>query len=234
MKSYGEKNIGNIRLNNDDSFYLNDEYSLYIVADGMGGSHGGSLASRTAVEEFSKILKSSNDFNNLIASKIFDNIKQRYLDFIKEDENLSKMGTTIVCCKKINDRFKCLSIGDSRAYHIKNGKIYQLTQDHRYVNVLYDSGMIKKSEINTHPKRNILTKAVSIHDNYDSDIFEVELKNKEYLLLCTDGLTDCVKNSNILSCFEESKTTKEIGRKLVELALDEGGRDNITVVVVKG
>ena len=143
------------------------------------------------------------------------------------------MGTTLICALSQGRRFSFLHIGDSRAYHIEDGTISQLTEDHTLVNILYKSGVIDKEELSSHPKRSVLMKAISLYGDNEADVFSAELSENDYLLLCSDGLTDQLSNREILEVFDKELEPEKIGKELVRLALESGGRDNIAVVVVK-
>lgn len=234
MRSYGITNIGKVRLKNDDSFYCSDgKKGLYIVADGMGGYKGGELASRIAVATAVEELREVDEITQEVSKNLVSKIRERLEVEIEKNSNLEDMGTTLICALSQGRSFSCLHIGDSRAYHILDGRIKQLTEDHTLVNILYKSGVLAKDEMSKHPKRSMLMKAISLYGDNEADVFKFDLEEGEYLLLCSDGLTDQLTNQEILQVFKSENEPESIGKELVHLALESGGRDNIAVVVVK-
>lgn len=234
MKSYGITNIGKVRLKNDDSFYCSDgKKGLYIVADGMGGYKGGEMASRIAVSTAVDELKEKDVITEEVADRLIERIKERMKEAVQENYTLRDMGSTLICALSQGKDFSCMHIGDSRAYHIDGKRIHQLTEDHTLVNILYNSGVLEKEELRHHPKRNVLMKVISLQGESQSDVFRFRLEEGEYLLLCSDGLTDQLTNQEILEVFNQLSDPEELGKELVKRALETGGRDNIAVVVVK-
>lgn len=234
MKSYGITNIGKVRLKNDDSFYCSDgKKGLYIVADGMGGYKGGELASNIAVATAVEELKDVDFITSEIATSLVEKIRSRLKVEAEKNPSLRDMGTTLICALSQERKFSCLHIGDSRAYHIRDKRIQQLTEDHTLVNILYKSGVLEKEELSKHPKRSVLMRAISLLGDSNADLFYFNLEEGEHLLLCSDGLTDQLTNQEILDVFKKESEPEKIGKELVRLALESGGRDNIAVVVVK-
>lgn len=235
MKSFGATNIGKVRFKNDDSFYVLDgKKGIYIVADGMGGYKGGQLASKIAVSSAVETLREHTVIDEEVAAKVVENVQLRLHDEIEHNDSLRDMGTTITACLSMGNSLTCLHIGDSRAYQIKQGHIYQLTEDHTLVNVLYKNGVIKKEEMRRHPKRNVLMRSLSAEERVVADLFSVHMDEGDYLLLCSDGLTDPLTKEMILDIFNTYDDPKSIGEELVKQALHYGGSDNIAVVVIKG
>lgn len=235
MKSYGQTHIGNVRLKNDDSFYCSDgKRGIYIVADGMGGYRGGQLASRLAVSKSVEVLQEKQEINAEVARELLARVREGMQEEIRQNRELRDMGTTLICCLSLGNDLSCLHVGDSRAYLITAGHIKQLTEDHTLVNILYKNGIINKEAMRTHPKRNILMKSVSATDPVEADLFRVRLEPGDYLLLCSDGLTDSLAPAAILPFFEDKPQPEDVGPRLVEEALAKGGSDNIVVVIIKG
>lgn len=235
MKSFGATNIGKVRFKNDDSFYVLDgKKGIYIVADGMGGYKGGQLASKIAVRSAVETLKNYSVIDEDVAKKVVDDVQEKLRHEIEQNQSLQDMGTTITACLSSGNSLSCLHIGDSRAYQIKSGHIYQLTEDHTLVNVLYKNGVIKKEDMRRHPKRNVLMRSLGANDTVVADLFSVHMDEGDYLLLCSDGLTDPLTKEMILEIFQQHDDPKIIGEALVADALRLGGSDNIAVVVIKG
>ncbi|WP_459128726.1 Stp1/IreP family PP2C-type Ser/Thr phosphatase [Guggenheimella bovis] len=235
MKSFGLTNIGNYRLKNDDSFFVSDGLiGIYIVADGMGGYKGGEIASKLAVSTSVQILNEKNHLDQEVGNEIIREIQAKFQREINKNRSLKDMGTTLICCYAVKNHLSFMHVGDSRAYHITNDEIRQLTEDHTLVNVLYKSGMIKKEELKNHPQKNVLMKTINAFDVYDADYFELELLKDEFILLCSDGLTDMIQTDDMKGFFDASYQAEEIAKNLVERAIQNGGKDNIAVVVIKG
>ncbi|HHX03917.1 MAG TPA: Stp1/IreP family PP2C-type Ser/Thr phosphatase [Tissierellia bacterium] len=235
MRSFGVTNIGRYRLKNDDSFFCSDgRRSLYIVADGMGGYQGGETASKIAVSTAVELLRHAETLDKEMAKKLTLEIQKRMREAIDRNENLKDMGTTFVCALIVDGIVYLMHIGDSRAYLVRGGILYQMTEDHTLVNILYRNGVIDKEQARVHPKRNVLVKALSAYEKVEGDLKEFEMGKEDTLLLCTDGLTDQLTNGEILDILLLDESSDVIASKLVDTALKSGARDNIAVVVVKG
>lgn len=235
MKSFGLTNIGNYRLKNDDSFYCSDgKRGIYIVADGMGGYRGGEVASRLAVASANDVLKQRSVLTPELAHQVVLTIQEKLRQEISHNSALSDMGTTMICCLSDHNRMSCMHIGDSRAYLYRDHTLRQLTEDHTLVNILYKNGVIRKDDIKSHPQRNILMKSITATEAVEADTFEFYLGEGEFLLLCSDGLTEQMSGKQLSKFFEQDDEPSIIGKKLVDEALRLGGRDNIAVVVIRG
>ncbi len=233
--SYGEKHIGNKKVNNDDSFYFSDfPLSLYVVADGMSGYSGGKIASSICVDTVVDIVSKHKYLDESIFNYILKEIVQKLMAEIEKDNSLSDMGSTLLCCLITENKLKCVNIGDSRAYIVKDASIEQITEDDTLVNILYKNGVIKEKDLKNHKYRHKLSKAVSVNLNESAEILTFDFNEGDYLLLCSDGLTDSLTNSQILKEFNDFKEPEDITKRLIKRALEEGGHDNVTVVVVRG
>ena len=235
MKSFGLTNIGNYRLKNDDSFYCSDgKKGIYIVADGMGGYRGGEVASRLAVRSALDVLKQRSVLTPQLANQVVQHIQEQLRSEIERNPDLADMGTTLICCLSDHNNMTCMHIGDSRAYHYKAGRLTQMTEDHTLVNILYKNGVIRKDELKSHPQRNVLMKSITATEQVEADTFQLELGAGEFMLLCSDGLTEQMTRKQLEKFFEQDEEPGVIGEKLVDEALRLGGRDNIAVVVIRG
>ncbi|MGD9567177.1 MAG: Stp1/IreP family PP2C-type Ser/Thr phosphatase [Sedimentibacter sp.] len=239
MRSYCETNKGLMRENNEDNLIVEetDKFNLYAVADGMGGHKAGEVASSIAIETIREIFKKSSLDESfkapsfIIASIEEANKKVREESLCKEE--CSGMGTTItmaVIDLNLNVAY-IANVGDSRAYLIKNDEIMQITEDHTYVHELMKDGKITLEEAKHHPKRNVITRAVGSEEYVQADIFEIELSHNDVILLCTDGLTTHLTDEKILSTIKEYGCSESVHR-LIKLANDNGGTDNITIIIV--
>lgn len=239
MRVYCETNKGLMRENNEDSLIVeeSDRYNLYAVADGMGGHKAGEVASSIAIDTIRDYFKKSSDKENFKAPSFIiesiDAANRRIREEALNKDECSGMGTTItmaVVDLSLNIAY-IANVGDSRAYIVKNDEIIQITEDHTYVNELLKDGKITSEEAKHHPKRNVITRAVGSEEYVQADIFEIELFDNDVILLCTDGLTTHLSDEKILSIIKEYGCSESVQR-LIKLANDNGGTDNITIIIV--
>ena len=230
--------VGAFRDNNQDAFlcgtFKNGD-SWAIVCDGMGGVSGGQVASKLCIEKAATVIRkgyrnrmSVKSAKNLLESAISAANAVVFEESLK-DKELQGMGTTIVAAVIVGSIAVIAYVGDSRAYLI-NDTITRVTTDHSLVQLMIDSGRITPEEAKTHPDRNIITRAVGIENFVDADIEIVDISSEDKLLLCTDGLTGVVEDSDILSVVNEYHGAS--AEKLIEKAIENGSRDNITAVIV--
>lgn len=233
---------GRVRDINQDAYYVssNEEYPLFIVADGMGGHKAGEVASRMAIEIISKKLIESlknlilddKGIQDLIKESIFlanEEIYQKSL----EDEKFSGMGTTVILAYVTDNKIFIGHVGDSRAYLLREGVLHQITQDHTLVEELIKNGSISREEAKHHPQRNIITRAVGTSKNIDLDLIIEQKYKDDILLLCSDGLTNMLKDEEIRESLLTNKDIQIACEDLIRLSNDRGGYDNITVLAVK-
>ncbi|MDW5300563.1 MAG: Stp1/IreP family PP2C-type Ser/Thr phosphatase [Sedimentibacter sp.] len=239
MKVYYDTNKGLLRENNEDNFIVEEteKYSLYAVADGMGGHKAGEVASSIAIDSIREFFKEKCDQESFQAPSFIIKSVQLANDKIREEaskkEECSGMGTTItmaVIDLDLNIAY-IGNVGDSRAYILKNNEITQITDDHTYVNELLKDCKITKGEAIHHPKRNVITRAVGSEEYVHADIFEIEIFENDVILLCTDGLTTHLSDEKILDTIMEYGSSDSV-QKLIKLANDNGGTDNITIIIV--
>lgn len=230
--------VGAFRENNQDAFltgtFVNGD-AWAIVCDGMGGVSGGQIASALCVEKAASVIKkgyrnrmSVKSVKNLLESAISAANAVVFEESLKDNE-LKGMGTTIVAAVIVGSIAVIAYVGDSRAY-IVNDTITQITKDHSLVQLMIDTGKITHEEAKNHPDKNIITRAVGVENFVDADIEIIDISPSDKLLLCTDGLSGAVENSDIQSIINEYREVS--AEKLIEKALENGSRDNITAVVV--
>ncbi|MBQ4526545.1 MAG: Stp1/IreP family PP2C-type Ser/Thr phosphatase [Clostridia bacterium] len=236
--------VGRVRTLNEDS-YIVKEYGedaiLTVIADGMGGHNAGEKASRIAVDCFVKrIDENYSDIFTYSDRKILQTMK-KVVSYINEeiysmsikDSSLYGMGTTIVACLVIKNKYYVVNVGDSRLYHLSKSSIFQITKDHSYVAELLDIGVITKEQALVHPKKNVITRAIGTESTVESDGFSGVLKNNECLLLCTDGLTNMLNDEFLFETFSNESDIKKISAKLLDKSNAMGGIDNITFIILK-
>ncbi len=242
MKITGLTDIGAVRSKNEDACdfgVLADGTSWAIVCDGMGGVHGGKIASTAAIEMVrEKIQKCYNpsmtvsSLENLLLSSI-TTANVDVFDRGIYDTNLKGMGTTIVAVVVKGNEACIAHVGDSRAYIISNGSIEQITKDHSLVQEMLDKGQITREEYENNPIKNIITRAMGVDEDIDIEFDYICLAENDALLLCTDGLSGMVSNKRILEIYETTDFDS-LAQKYIEEANNNGGSDNITVVIMKG
>jgi PPM family protein phosphatase len=228
---------GRVRASNEDSFIADPRINLYLVADGMGGHTAGEIASKIAAaamhevvaaqmiqaRPMEEVLRSAAEFAN-----------QRIYDSQRETPEYAGMGSTLTALAFRNNHYCVAHVGDSRAYLLRDGDLNQLTEDHSYVWPLFEKGILKKSELSAHPRKNLITRAVGTHTQVSVDIQQGSVQEEDVYLLCSDGLTDAVQDENIRELLSQrSKSAREVSQTLVEAANAAGGPDNITVIIIR-
>ena len=242
MKLVGGTHVGMVRAKNEDTYRcgkLSDGTSWALVCDGMGGVHGGQLASSIAADMVSEKIKKCynpsmpvSSLENLLLSAITTANVIVY-DRGDVDISLKGMGTTIVVAI-VKDNEACIAhVGDSRIYFTDGSKIEQITRDHSLVQEMYENGKITFEEMETHPQKNIITRAMGVGEEVEIDFDYVCVNENEALILCSDGLSGLVSNEKLLQIYKNNNF-EELAEKYIEEANNAGGRDNITVVVMKG
>jgi len=218
--------IGRVRKDNEDSYLVSKERDLFVVADGMGGHAGGEVASsivkRVLAEEITA-QQSADGCDHLLLNAL---LKANSLILrLGQDQAYLGMGTTVTAAMFEMGRLSIAHIGDSRAY--------LLTQDHSLVNELLQKGELTPEEAENHPRRNILTRALGTVENPQIDQFNLTVQQGDLLLLCTDGLHNLVNEKEIGQILSEGDQLDTMVDSLIDLALERGGNDNITAVLVK-
>lgn len=228
---------GNFREINEDYIgcYEETEKKIYVVADGMGGHNAGEVASKIAVEktiEYIKCFFDSSERENLIKEAV--KIANKHIfDLSQKDSTLKGMGTTLTACLVYDTEMVVANVGDSSCYVLKQDGLQKVTKDHSLVQQLIDIGSITEEEALRHPNKNIITRALGTEEEVDVDIFKLDLREIEKVILCTDGLTNMVSKSEIQDILSNS-SSEESCKKMVELSKLKGGKDNISVIVFEG
>lgn len=241
MNVCGLTDNGLSRENNQDSLFVSDIFDLplYIVADGMGGHNAGEIASGIAVETIKDVF-----LNNKESLELKENIIKTIKDSISEankriffkalgSPECSGMGTTLTMCYIYDKEIYIGHIGDSRAYFIKDSNIEQVTEDDSLVNELIKNGSITAEEAKTHPQRNVITKALGTSIDIEVDIYTMGYEEGDILIICSDGLSNMVKEKNVLNIIESEDNVNLACQGLIDLAKKNGGSDNITLIIVK-
>lgn len=237
MKSFSVTDIGKKRKLNQDFVYVSEEPvgklpNLFIVADGMGGHKAGDYASKYTVETMIREIRSSFEENPVrILSKSIRVANDQIRRKADEDENLYGMGTTVVAASCLGRYLQVANVGDSRLYII-NDEIRQITRDHSLVEEMVRMGGIDRKTARNHPDKNIITRAIGARDTVEIDFFHEELKPGDIVLMCSDGLTNMLEDEEIRGILREKTSIGERAEKLIEAANNNGGKDNITVIII--
>jgi protein phosphatase len=233
LEPFGDTDAGKVRQNNEDAFLLGEgkDETLFAVADGIGGFEAGEVASRLAVDALRE-LEPGAPFEAAIGEA-----NRRILAVGRGDERLSGMGTTIVALRFGGTQERPVAevahVGDSRAYLLRGGTMRPLTEDHSLVAELVRSGDLTRDQAAEHPQKNLITRALGADEDVDVDTAVLPVEAGDRILLCSDGLSDMVPEARISEILVESPDDPETPvRRLVSAALDAGGADNVTVVVV--
>jgi protein phosphatase len=226
--------VGRMRKNNEDS-YLSSK-PVAAVADGMGGHSAGEVASAIAIEELAA-LRDRGPWENETAAT--DDLKQAILranrrirEMAGRDRKLNGMGTTLVALLEDGDMVHVANVGDSRGYLLRQGELSQVTVDHSLVQELVDDGRLSPEDAERHPQRSVITRALGIDPEVEFDLFTYKLQVGDRLLLCSDGLSDVVEPAQIRNVLLRVRSAQKAARQLVTVANEQGGPDNITVIVV--
>lgn len=239
MNSFSITDTGRVRSSNQDSVFCEENAvgnfpNLFLVADGMGGHKAGDTASRMCIDE---VVKQIRDTELITPVGVIEQAVKAANEAIYKASNsrpeLEGMGTTLVCATVMEGTAYVGNIGDSRMYLFRGG-LRQITVDHSLVEEMVQSGEIQKDEMRTHPNKNIITRALGTDVAVRPDCFEIEVQTGDVLLLCSDGLTNMLEDEEIANILNEHiSDMKEAGELLVEQANKAGGKDNISVVLVR-
>lgn len=238
MRAFSKTDKGKRREMNQDYLYTSEcpvgnLPNLCILADGMGGHNAGDYASRYTVETIVDVIQKDNRSEPVrVIENAIQEANTAILEKAKTDIDLDGMGTTVVAATVIDNELCVANVGDSRLYVIGD-KIQQITKDHSYVQEMVRRGELDEKDARVHPDRNIITRAVGGQGPLEVDFFEVELKESDRILMCSDGLTDMIEDEEIFKILQEKETTTEGIECLIETANQYGGNDNITVVVIE-
>lgn len=234
-----KSDIGKIREENQDRFrirQISDNAAILVVCDGMGGTHGGGVASEVAINAvFDRLILSYREdmeprtVKNLLISSVTAANSMVYLKSCEEPKNQG-MGTTCVAAIVSHGTVSIASVGDSRAYILDGSGIRQITHDHTVVEMLREKGMIDESELKTHRMKNVITRAVGVEETVEVDFFEISAEEGSMLLICTDGLSGYCENDMIYRLSYRAMP-EQACTELINYANRQGGRDNITTAI---
>lgn len=239
MQVTGITDIGKVRTVNEDSYFFSKDKvgempNLFLVADGLGGHNAGEVASKMAIDAVTTYLKeySGKDCQAALTAAVAD-ANQAVYAYGREHIDCSHMGTTLVGLVLLPQEYRLVNVGDSRAYLYRQGELHQLTKDHSPVQELQESGFITEEEAFSHQNRNLISRAIGIENDVLADFYCVPAEENDILLLCSDGLSSYLRRQELEEAFRQETDVPALANKLVQAALNAGGGDNITVILVK-
>ena len=239
MRIYSATDVGQKRKMNQDYVFATADPvgnlpNLFVVADGMGGHNAGDYASSHAVTSMVEEIRQDADFNPVkVIRHAIECVNTEILTQAQQDEKLRGMGTTIVAATIVGHYAYVANVGDSRLYLINDERIIQITKDHSLVEEMVRMGEISEEDARNHPDKNVITRALGATKDVAVDFFDVHLEPGDRLLLCSDGLTNMVLDEDIEDIIVSEELLETAGKRLVEAANENGGKDNIGIVLVE-
>jgi protein phosphatase len=223
---------GLVRTQNEDGYLAQPDSGVWAVADGMGGHEAGKFASATVIKSLVSIGTpvSPSDLLARFEDRVL--VANQYLKEVARERGHSVIGATVAALLIFDGYYACVWLGDSRIYLVRSGRIAQVSRDHTEVQELVEKGVLSREEARAWPGRNVITRAVGVHDAAELELAHGVLRHGDCFVICSDGLTNHVADDEIL----ETATTREpqdACDELVALALQRGGTDNVTVIVVR-
>lgn len=249
LEAFGQTDVGRRRKLNEDNFVVDPETNLYAVCDGMGGHNAGEVASKMAIEALESFIQKSHrekeitwpygldvnlsfDGNRLKTAVKLAN--KKVFKAADNREDYTGMGTTVVASLVSGNIFTVGSAGDSRCYLLRSGVMTQLTKDDSWVSAAWAEGILSSEEIEKHPLKNVITKAVGAKDSIEIDVVEHVFASGDVTFLCSDGLHSMINDAAILKVLTPfPPTLPEAAQKLIDAANEAGGKDNVSVVLLR-
>ncbi len=246
--SGGVTDVGRVRTNNEDSYKILDSLNLFVLSDGMGGEAHGEVASELAVETIVKFCTEAKDDTSVtlvdatpdnfseLTKKLRSAVQQANLNIYESaQKNPAQrgMGATVTAAWANDERLSIAHVGDSRAYLLRTGNLQQLTSDHSLVAEQVRRGIITPQQAEESEMQSVLLRALGAHPEVEVDVDEVGIYSGDVLLLCSDGLTRMVTEPEIAGTLQAETDPAAAAQKLVDLANESGGMDNVTVIVVR-
>jgi PPM family protein phosphatase len=228
---------GRVRTSNEDSFAADPAGRLFLVADGMGGHAAGEVASSIAAATVKEVMLINRPAGGNVEELLLLAAREangRIYEAQRNRSDLAGMGSTLTIMSFADTNYYIAHVGDSRAYLLRDGVLEQLTRDHSLVWHLFESGVLRKDELSSHPQKNLITRSIGPHPQVEIDLECGQAREGDTYLLCSDGLTDVLSDEVIRQMLSQpDKSPQQVGDALVSAANTRGGPDNITVVVVR-
>jgi protein phosphatase len=238
LKAFSITDIGERRRINQDYVFCSETTvgrlpNLFVVADGMGGHNAGDYASRYCVEFFRQKIEESELTSPIALIESAIKLTNEALrNKAMEQSELEGMGTTFVAATIFDKEMYVANVGDSRLYVIGK-QIRQVTEDHSLVEAMVKTGELNRSEARYHPNKNIITRAIGVNETVEPDFFEVNLEDGDTVLMCSDGLTNMLEDETIERIIKENDDPEAAAKNLVKCANENGGKDNIAIIIIK-
>ncbi len=245
IEFFALSNIGNVRKNNEDAYYIpepapgNDPKYFMCVADGLGGHNAGEIASQLAIRTLLSSMQTMEGKNRMLnhpfetMQQLFFQANDKIAMLAADSERMQGMGTTLTAAVCTQQMVYIGHVGDSRAYLQTQNGLLQITTDHTFVQTLMQTGQLSPPAALTHPYRHVITRAVGIEKILDIDFYEVKWQPKDRLLLCTDGLTNMLDNQEIAEFLSMDGSLETAALALMALAMKKGGKDNTTLCLAQ-
>ncbi len=239
LKTFFLTDVGKKRKVNQDCVFTSENPvgalpNLFIVADGMGGHNAGDYASRLTIETIIKSCAVSDQRDPVIViKKAVEDANRLVYETACSHKEYSGMGTTVVLCSIQGKTLTVANVGDSRLYVLNGDYLRQVTRDHSFVEEMVRNGTLKPGDAKNHPDKNIITRAVGVDEKVDVDFFRMELMEGDNVIMCSDGLTNMIEDEDMKVIIHKSRDIVEKTTLLVKAANDNGGKDNISVIVIE-
>lgn len=238
IKTFSITDIGKVRKLNQDYVFTSEVPvgglpNLFLLADGMGGHNAGDYASRNTVETVTKTIQNSTEDNPVRALRLaIEEANRKVYEEALQKEELKGMGTTLVAATLLQSYLYVANVGDSRLYII-NDSIRQITKDHSLVEEMVRIGELDELHARNHPDKNIITRAIGVAEKVEADFFDIKLLPGDKILMCSDGLSNMLEDEEILHIIRKQRDVVEMAEALVEAANQNGGKDNISVIIIE-
>ncbi|MGI6256843.1 MAG: Stp1/IreP family PP2C-type Ser/Thr phosphatase [Anaerovoracaceae bacterium] len=231
---------GKSRSNNEDACFVMPKENIYVVADGVGGNNAGEIASKTAVTRVAEYIKANpiqsvgegSELKEYLKACV-DSVNDSILTLAGQFPENSGMATTLIICYIHEKKAYFVNIGDSRAYIFRKNELFQVTEDHTYVNTLVKLGAITHEEARSHRGEHVITRAMGAEKDIEADYYQTHVQEGDVIVLCTDGLYGEVSEAEMCKMIEKEKDMSILAKSLISAANKAGGSDNITVVCLR-
>ena len=238
MNLYSVTDVGRKRKINQDYVYVSDKPvgnlpNLFVVADGMGGHNAGDFASSFAVRVVVESVEGDVDYNPIkVIRHAIETANDELLRQAEKSSSMAGMGTTMVAATIVGSYAYVANVGDSRLY-VMDSQLHQVTQDHSLVQETVRLGELREEEARNHPDKNIITRALGAKKGVNIDFFDLKLEPGSQILMCSDGLSNMLTDQEMEEVLSSSESLQKKGEKLIDLANENGGKDNIAVVLIE-
>lgn len=231
-----ETDVGNKRTFNEDSvgYYEEEDFGIFVIADGMGGHNAGEVASKIAIDTIIEYVinhQKDRSEEEILNEAILSANRKIYRESLL-NESCNGMGTTLVGAFVRGNNLTMVNIGDSRGYILKDGQLVKVTKDHSLVQELLDNGTITNEEAKNHPNKNVITRALGTNPVVTADYYSLDIRGVSKILLCSDGLTNEVSEEDIFRVLQGYNGNQCM--ELINMSKKNGGRDNISIIIFKG